>query len=132
MAVQKAAIDAPPQQTDLPPSPISLLPLSRVFIKVAGPQAQNLGPRKKKAHHLRHQPAPLVIEADDSSGLVKYARLCEGDADQDLSLGELEEVTLDEACAVRAHESVEANALEVDALIRQADKAVTVVLAARM
>jgi hypothetical protein len=44
-------------------------------------------------------------------------------------LGELEEVTLDEACALRARESVEATALEVPvgALIRQDDEAVTVV-----
>jgi hypothetical protein len=55
-----------------------------------------------------------VIEADDSSGLVKYARLCKHDADQEISLGELEEVTLDEACALRARESVEATALEVN------------------
>ena len=40
-------------------------------------------------------------------------------------MGELEEVTLDEACALlRARESVEATALEVDALIRQDDEAV--------
>ena len=39
-----------------------------------------------------------VIEADASSGLVKYPRLCEGDAEQEIALGELEEVTLDEAC----------------------------------
>jgi hypothetical protein len=38
-----------------------------------------------------------VIEADGSSGLVKYARLCKDDADQEISLGQLEEVTLDEA-----------------------------------
>jgi hypothetical protein len=38
-----------------------------------------------------------VIEADASSGLVKYARLCEGNEEQEISLGELEEVTLDEA-----------------------------------
>jgi hypothetical protein len=70
-----------------------------------------------------------VIEADGSSGLVKYAWLCEDDADQEIciSLGELEEVTLDEACALRARESVESTALEVDALIRQDDEAVTVV-----
>jgi hypothetical protein len=68
-----------------------------------------------------------VIETDDSSGLIKYARLCEDDADQEISLGELEEVTLDQACAVRARESVEATALEVNALIRQDDEAVTVV-----
>jgi hypothetical protein len=72
-------------------------------------------------------PEGAVIEADDSSGLVKYARLCKDDADQEISLGELEEVTLDEACALRARESVEATALEVDVLIRQDDEAVTVV-----
>jgi hypothetical protein len=68
-----------------------------------------------------------VIEADGSSGLVKYAQLCEGAAEQEISLGELEEVTLDEACAPRARETVEATALEVDALIQQDDEAVTVV-----
>jgi hypothetical protein len=36
-----------------------------------------------------------VIEADASSGLVKYARFFEGDAEHKISLGELEEVTLD-------------------------------------
>jgi hypothetical protein len=68
-----------------------------------------------------------VIEADASSGLVKYALLCEGDAEQEISLGELEEVTLDEASALCARESVEATALEVDALARQGDGAVSVV-----
>jgi hypothetical protein len=58
-----------------------------------------------------------VIEADASSGLVKYARLCEGDTEQEISLEELEEVTLNEASALRARESVEATALEVDALV---------------
>jgi hypothetical protein len=38
-----------------------------------------------------------VIEADASSGLIKYARLCENDAEQEISLGELEEDTLNEA-----------------------------------
>jgi hypothetical protein len=61
-----------------------------------------------------------VIEADASSGLVNYARLCEDDAEQEISLGELgEETTLDEASALRARESVEATALEVDALVRR-------------
>jgi hypothetical protein len=68
-----------------------------------------------------------VIEADASSGLVKYARLCEGDTEQEISLEELEEVTLNEASALRARESVEATALEVDALVRQGDEAVAVV-----
>jgi hypothetical protein len=68
-----------------------------------------------------------VIEADASSGLVKYARFFEGDAEHKISLGELEEATLDEASALRARESVEATALEVDALIRQEDEAVAVV-----
>jgi hypothetical protein len=68
-----------------------------------------------------------VIEADANSGLVKYARLCEGDTEQEISLEELEEVTLDEASALRARESVEATALEVDALVRQDDEAVAVV-----
>jgi hypothetical protein len=68
-----------------------------------------------------------VIEADASSGLVKYARLCEGDTEQEISLEELEEVTLNEASALRARESVETTALEVDALVRQGDEAVTVV-----
>jgi hypothetical protein len=40
-----------------------------------------------------------VIEADASSGLVKYARLCEGNTEQEISLDELEEVTLNEASA---------------------------------
>ena len=47
-----------------------------------------------------------VTEADASSGLVKYARLCEGDTEQEISLEELEEVTLNEASALRARESV--------------------------
>jgi hypothetical protein len=34
---------------------------------------------------------------------------------------------MNEACALRARESVEATALEVDVLIRQGDEAVTVV-----
>jgi hypothetical protein len=68
-----------------------------------------------------------VTEADASSGLVKYARLCEGDTEQEISLEELEEVTLNEASALRARESVEATALEVDALVRQDDVAVAVV-----
>jgi hypothetical protein len=69
-----------------------------------------------------------VIEADGSSGLVKYARLCEGDTEQAISLEKLEEVTLDEASALRAHESVEATAqAKVDALVRQDDEAMTVV-----
>ena len=42
-----------------------------------------------------------VIEADASSGLVKYARPCEGDAEQEISLEEPGEVTLDEASALR-------------------------------
>jgi hypothetical protein len=43
-----------------------------------------------------------VIEAGASSGLVKYARLCEvSDTEQEISLEELEEVTLDEASALR-------------------------------
>jgi hypothetical protein len=37
-----------------------------------------------------------LIQADASSGLVKYARLCEGDTEQEISLEELEEVTLNE------------------------------------
>jgi hypothetical protein len=42
-------------------------------------------------------------------------------------LEELEEVTLNEESALRARESVEATALEVDALVRQDDEAVAVV-----
>jgi hypothetical protein len=63
------------------------------------------------------------------SELVKYARLCEGDTEQEISLEELEEVTLNEASVLRARESVEATitALEVDALVRQDDEAVAVV-----
>jgi DNA-directed RNA polymerase alpha subunit len=68
-----------------------------------------------------------VIEADASSGHVKYARLCECDTEQEISLEELEEVTLNEASALRARESVEATALEVDALVRQYEEAVEVV-----
>jgi hypothetical protein len=68
-----------------------------------------------------------VTEADASSGLVKYARLCEGDTEQEISLEELEDVTLDEASALHARELVEATALEVDALVRQDDEAVAVV-----
>jgi hypothetical protein len=47
--------------------------------------------------------------------------------EQEISLEELEEVTLNEASALRARESVETTALEVDALVRQGDEAVTVV-----
>jgi hypothetical protein len=43
--------------------------------------------------------------------------------EQEISLKDLEEVTLDEASALRARESVEATALEVDALVRQDDEA---------
>jgi hypothetical protein len=43
-----------------------------------------------------------VIEADASSGLVKYARMCDGDTEQEISLEELEEATLNEASALRA------------------------------
>jgi hypothetical protein len=32
-----------------------------VFIKVTGPQTQNLSPRKKKTHHLRHQKTALQV-----------------------------------------------------------------------
>jgi hypothetical protein len=55
------------------------------------------------------------------------ARLCEGDTEQEISLEELEEVTLDEASALHARESVEATAQEVDALVRQDDEAMAVV-----
>jgi hypothetical protein len=69
----------------------------------------------------------VIVEADASSRLLRYARLCEGDAEQEISLGELEEGILDEASALRARESVEATALEVDAPVRLDDEAVTAV-----
>jgi hypothetical protein len=49
------------------------------------------------------------------------------DTEQGISVEELEEVTLDEASALRARASVETTALEVDALVRQDDEAVAVV-----
>ena len=67
-----------------------------------------------------------VIEADASSGLVKYARVREreDDMEEEVSSEEMEEATPEEECALRACESVEATAAEVDALVRQDDEAV--------
>jgi hypothetical protein len=70
-----------------------------------------------------------VIEADASSGLVKYAWVREREVDmeeeeeeeeeEEVSSEEMGEATPDEDCALRACESVEATAAEVDALVRQ-------------
>jgi hypothetical protein len=59
----------------------------------------------------------------------QHAVSCVGRAGRagDLIVGELEEVALDEASALRARESLKATALEVDALVRQDDEAVAVV-----
>jgi hypothetical protein len=68
-----------------------------------------------------------VIEADASSGLVKYARIRErkDDMEEEVSSEEIKEATPEEECALRACESVEATAAEVDALVRQDGEAVT-------
>jgi hypothetical protein len=68
-----------------------------------------------------------VIEADASSGLVKYARVREreDDMEEEVSSEEMEETTPEEECALRACESVEATAAEVDALVGQDGDAVT-------
>jgi hypothetical protein len=68
-----------------------------------------------------------VIEADASSGLVKYARVREreDDMEEEVSSEEMQEATAEEECALRACESVEATAAEVDALVRQDSEAVT-------
>ena len=57
-----------------------------------------------------------VIEADASSGLVKYARVRgrEDDMEEEVSSEEMEEATPEEECALRACESVEATVAEVD------------------
>jgi hypothetical protein len=67
--------------------------------------------------------SPLDVRCANSQS----PRPCEGDTEQGISLEELEEVTLNEASALHARESVEATALEVDALVRQGDEAVAVV-----
>jgi hypothetical protein len=57
----KAAIDAPPHQTDLPPSPINLLPHESSFHKGGRSPDAKADPQKKRrtTSGLRHQPAPL-------------------------------------------------------------------------
>jgi hypothetical protein len=59
------------------------------------------------------------IEADASSGLVKYARVRKPEDDmeeeeEEVSSEEMEEATQEEECALRACESVEATVAEVD------------------
>jgi hypothetical protein len=63
-----------------------------------------------------------VIEADASSGLVKYARVRgrEDDMEEEVSSEEMEEATPEEECALRACESVEATAAEVGGCAREA------------